>query len=113
MKTKLLVPSALALTLSLTALSSMAATNSSLLGEAAPATAADRTIAITPNTKYVNVAGGQVVTFDVGGQTFTWDFDGAENASSFDLNQITPAGLLDHTVTAYVSPEPIYMGGAQ
>jgi hypothetical protein len=108
MKTKLLVPAALALTLSLSALSSMAATPQNLLGETVPATAADRTITIAPDTSYVNVQGGQIVKFDVGGKTFAWDFDGPVEA--FDLNRITPPGLLDHTVTAYVSPNPLYEG---
>jgi hypothetical protein len=110
MNAKSLTSAALALSLSLPALSSMAAINPNLLGEATPATAAERTIKITPDTQYVNVHGGQIVTFDVGGQTFTWDFDGAAAADSFDLNQIMPPGLLDHPVRAYVSPNPLYIG---
>jgi hypothetical protein len=108
MKTKSYIPAIVALTLSFSTLSSMAATPVDLLGETAPATAANRTIAITPDTKYVNVEGGQIVRFDVGGQTFTWDFDGAETVWAFDLNKVTPPGLLDHKVTAYVSPNPLY-----
>jgi len=110
MKFKSFIPTVIALTLSVSALSSMAATPVDLLGETAPATAANRTIAITPDTKYVNVEGGQTVRFDVGGKTFAWDFDGAETVQSFDLEQIAPPGLLDHAVTAYVSPNPMYMG---
>jgi hypothetical protein len=108
MKTKSTV---LALTLSVTALSSMAAPPLDLLGDPAPQGAAERTIAITPDTKYVNVTGGQVVEFDVGGKTFTWDFDGAANVTSFDLNRVAPSGMLDHAVTAYVAPNPLYAGG--
>jgi hypothetical protein len=108
MKTKLLIP-ALAATLSLPSLSSLAASTSDLDGTSAPAATADRTIQITPDTKYVNVQGGQVVTFDVGGQTFTWNFDVPNGAAdSIDLSQIAPAGLLDHQVTAFVSPNPLY-----
>jgi hypothetical protein len=111
MKTKLLIPAVLAFTLSLSGLSAMAAPRLDLLGETAPAAAADRAIKITPDTKYVNVEGGQTVNFDVAGKTFTWNFDGAENVQAFDLNQVTPPGLLDHTVTAYVAPNPLYAGG--
>ena len=107
----LLSTAALAMSLSLPAMSSMAATNSNLLGDSAPATAASRTIAITPDTKYVNVEGGQIVTFDVGGKTFTWDFDGAEDVTSFELNQVAPPDMLDHPVKAYVSPNPLFIGG--
>lgn len=106
MKTKLLIPTVLALTLSLSALSSMAATDLKLLGEAVPAAAAGRTIAIMPDTRYVNVEGGQTVKFDVGGKTFTWAFNGP--VMSFDLNRVAPPGLFDHVVTAYVSPNPLY-----
>jgi hypothetical protein len=108
MKTISLVRAVLALTLSLTALSSTATTRLDLLGDPAPDTAAERTIRITPDTKYVNVTGGQVVKFDVGGKTFTWHFDGPETVWAFDLNQVAPSGLLDHVVTAYISPNPIY-----
>jgi hypothetical protein len=105
---KTIIPAVVALTLSLSALSSMAATPDELLGDTAPATAANRTITIAPDTKYVNVQGGQTVKFNVGGQTFTWDFDGPDTVWAFDLNRVTPPGLLDHTVTAYVSPNPLY-----
>jgi hypothetical protein len=111
MKIKLLVPAALALTLSVSALSSMAATvDVNLLGESVPATSAGRTISITPDTTYVNVQGGQTVNFDVGGKTFTWDFDGPDSVAAFDLNRVAPPGLIDHPVTAYVAPNPLYMG---
>jgi hypothetical protein len=110
MKTKSLVPAVLALTLSLPALSSIAATRLDLLGDPAPDTAATSTIKVTPGTRYVNVEGGQVVKFDVGGRTFTWNFDGADTVTSFDLNQVAPKGMLDHVVTAYISPNPLYAG---
>lgn len=106
--TKLLGPAIVGLTLSVSALSSMAASPDMLLGDPAPAAAAQRTIQITPDTKYVNVQGGQVVRFDVGGKGFTWDFDSAQTVVDFDLNRIAPPGLLDHPVTAYVSPNPLY-----
>jgi hypothetical protein len=54
----------------------------------------------------VNVIAGQTVQFNEGGKTFTWDFDGA--VASFDLNRVAPSGVLDHAVTAYVSPNPIF-----
>jgi hypothetical protein len=111
MKMKSFIPAVVALTLSVSALSSMAATPDELLGDPVPAAApAERTIAITPDTKYVNVQGGQTVRFDVGGKTFSWDFDGAETVGSFDLEKVAPPGLLDHPVTAYVSPNPLYEG---
>jgi hypothetical protein len=111
MKTKSLVTAALMSALSLPALSAMAARPLDLLGDPAPDATAARTITITPDTRYVNVEGGQVVKFIAGGQSFTWDFDGADSVTAFDLNQVAPSGMLAHTVTAYVSPNPLYVGG--
>ncbi|MDB5916063.1 MAG: CzcE family metal-binding protein [Massilia sp.] len=112
MKTTSLVRAAMALALSLPGLSSMAAMQRlDLLGDPAPPTAAGRTIAITPDTKFVNVQGGEVVRFDVGGKSFAWSFNGSVAVTSFDLARVAPSGMLDHTVTAYVSPNPMYIGG--
>jgi hypothetical protein len=108
LKTKSFVGAVLALALAVPALSSMAETPLKMLGDPAPDSSAVRTIKITHDTKYVNVHGGQVVKFDVGGKTFTWNFDTADNVWQFDLNQVAPEGLLDHKVTAYVSPDPLY-----
>jgi hypothetical protein len=110
MKTKLLVPAVVAVMLSLPAVSSMAEARLDLLGDPAPPTAAQRTITITPSTKYVNVEGGEIVRFVVGGQTFAWNFDTASSVMAFDLNRIAPPGALDHKVTAYISPNPLYLG---
>jgi hypothetical protein len=110
MKTKSLVPAVVALALSVSALSSMAATPDELPGDSAPAAVAvDRTITITPDTMYVNVESGQIVRFDVGEQIFTLDFDGAEDVGSFDLNQVLPPGSLDHPVKVFVLPTPTYL----
>jgi hypothetical protein len=108
MTSKLLIPTLLALALSVSAVSSMAETNRSLLGEAATAATINRTVTITPDTKYVNVQGGQAVQFNAGGGTFSWTFDGP--AKSFELNRVAPSGSLDHPVTVYVSPNPLYNG---
>jgi hypothetical protein len=87
-------------------LASMAATAAlpaKLLGAAAAPEQAQRTVVITPTTRYVNVTEGDVVTFVENGKAFTWDFDSAPDISSFPLNRVAPAGVLDHTVTAYVA----------
>jgi len=110
MKTKLLIPAVLAITLPLSTLSAMAAADTNSLGQSMPTATADETIRIGPETKYVNVQGGQIVRFDVGDKSFIWKFNGFDDFNSFDLNRIAPPGLLDHTVKTYVSPNPIYMG---
>ena len=61
---------------------------------------------IGPDTSYVNVTGGEVIRFEVGGKSFVWNFIGTR--SSFDLARVAPPGLLDRKVTAYVAPNPMY-----
>lgn len=83
----------------------------SFLGDPAPVNAATSTIAIRPDTKWVNVTGGDVVRFRVGDKDFAWAFNVATGISAFDLNRVAPAGMLDHRVIAYVAPDPRYIGG--
>lgn len=78
------------------------------LGSAAQATAATHTVAIKNGTKSVNVDQGDVVTFEVGGQTFTWQFDTLRSSGSFDLLEIAPHGLNTQGVRVYVAPNPLY-----
>lgn len=83
-----------------------------LWGDPAPVSAASRTIVITSNTRYVNVTGGEVVTFVVGDKAFAWSFNGMRYVAPFDLSMTAPAaGVLDHAVIAYVAPDPRYLGG--
>ena len=80
-----------------------------LLGSPAPATVADYTVRIAPDTRYVNVKLGDTVKFVAGGKEFTWSFD-SERAWAVDLAQIAPAGMLERSVVAYVSPFRRYFG---
>ncbi len=79
---------------------------SDLYGASCAASMASRTIAISPDTKYVNVTGGETIRIQVGGGSFVWNFNGTR--SSFDLARIAPAAMLDHKVTTYVAPNPMY-----
>ena len=79
-----------------------------LLGDPASPASASRTIAIYPDTRYVNVTGGEVVKFTVGDKSFAWNFNG--RPTSFDLNAVAPPGLMDHRVRAYIAPNPLYGG---
>lgn len=82
-----------------------------LLGDPADNLAAERVIVIGSQTRYVNVTGGEIIRFDVGTKSFTWHFDGALSVTNFPLQQVAPAGVLDHAVTAYVRPNPLFIGG--
>ena len=79
-----------------------------LLGDPASPASASRTIAIYPDTRYVNVTGGEVVKFTVGDKSFAWNFNG--RPTSFDLNAVAPPGVMDHKVKAYIAPNPLYGG---
>jgi hypothetical protein len=80
-----------------------AAVSAKLLGEPVAPEQAERTIVITPTTKYVNVTEGDVVKFVANGTAFAWNFDSPPEISSFELNRVAPAGALDHRVTVYVA----------
>ena len=79
-----------------------------LLGDPALPASASRTIAIYPDTRYVNVTGGEVVKFTVGDKSFAWNFNG--RPGSFDLNAVAPPGVMDHRVKAYVAENPLFSG---
>lgn len=78
------------------------AASDDLLGDVVSAEEATRTIVVTPEMKYVNVSKGETVRFVDNGQSFAIHFDGVRQA--FTLNQLAPAGSLDHSVMAYVAP---------
>jgi hypothetical protein len=74
-----------------------------VLGDAAPDSAAVRTVTITPDTRSVDVEFGETVVFSTNNARFAWRF--YTPARSFDLNQIAPAGALAQTVRVYVGPD--------
>lgn len=82
-----------------------------LWGDPASVSSSARTIRIGPDTRYVNIAGGETVNFAVGGKTFAWKFDGPSEGYKFDLATVAPQGMLDHDVTAFVDADPAFMGG--
>lgn len=100
-KLKLLAPAVAAFALSAASLSAVALTNADRYGEAASTAAAERTIVIGPNTRWVNVNHGEIVKFVANGQEFAWDFDGVPQA--FDLKQVAPQGSIAQSVRVYIA----------
>ena len=84
-----------------------------LVGTAVPLESATRTVTITPETRYVNVVGGDVVRFVAGNQAFGWDFNVSPIVTVFALNQVAPQGMLNHEVLVYVTPDPRYYEGSE
>ncbi len=83
----------------------------SFLGDPAPVSAATETIVIRPDTRWVNVTGGDTVKFIVDDKAFAWTFNVATTVNAFDLARVAPPGVLNRRVDAYVAPDPRYMGG--
>ena len=105
MKTKLHFAAALILAgASLSAFASTGA-HTFLDGDRVSDVAAQRTVTITPDTKYVNVKAGETVKFVSNGQATTWNFDNP-NIFEVKLRKIMPAGSLDHKVMVYVARNP-------
>lgn len=74
------------------------------LGMSAPESAAQRTITLSPNTKYVNVDRGEVIKFLVDGKSFTWHFD-TFGTPAFEFSAITPKDVNARGVVVYVGPD--------
>jgi hypothetical protein len=84
------------------------------LGSPGSADSVDKIVRLDPGSKYANVEWGTSVEFvrQVAGsqQSFVWRFDGWPR-NVINLNEVAPAGFLDHPVLVYISPDPTYLGG--
>jgi len=100
---KRLIPTLATLMLSAASLTTNAKiTEADVLGSAAQPSTALRTIVIDNKTKWITVEHDEVVRFLSNGREFAWTFKGM--SSSFDLNEIAPAGALDRALKVYVWP---------
>jgi hypothetical protein len=81
---------------------SWAQTSDFRLGTAVAASQAERSIAITADTRWANVRQGETIRFSIGQTEFGWKFDGS--AQSFDLMRVAPAGSLSRPLMVYVMP---------
>ena len=104
---KMNLVASVAVTFTLVSLSAYAFRSGNLTGELVPLSAATRTIQIDAKTKYVNVTEHEAVRFQANGNAFAIRFFGEYPV--FDLNQLAPAGALDHKVRVYVAPDPLYL----
>ena len=100
---KRLIPVLAVLTLSaFSPITTAKVTEADLLGSAAQASAAQRTIAIDAKTRWITVEHDEVLRFVSNGQEFAWNFKGM--SSSFNLSKVAPTGALDRDLTVYVWP---------
>lgn len=85
-----------------------AATAPAIYGQPAAGTAADRQIALRPDTRWVNVSNGDTVRFTAGGKSFVWHFDTLQDAPTFALGAIAPRDIDVGAVRVYVAANPLY-----
>ena len=88
--------------------SAPAAVNPADFGAPARIEAAERTIAITPATRSVNVTNGETVAFVVGDKRFAFSFVTYPYTQSVALATLAPAGVDVRDVRVYVAPSPLY-----
>jgi hypothetical protein len=78
-------------------------------GSAVAADAADYTLKVDGQTKWLNVNDGDTVRFNVKGKEFTWHFDTYKNHSIVNLASIAPADADAGLVKVFVAMNPLYM----
>jgi hypothetical protein len=84
-----------------------------LLGApAGDASSVQRTVTITPDTRWVNVTGGETVRFVAGTRSFAWSFQSGPTVSKFDLNLVAPPGMLGRPILVYVAINPLYISNS-
>jgi len=97
-------------------LNTLQSEHSSGKGTPATADAADRIVQLSPSMRWVNVAYGERVAFNIvdaqGAQrSFVWRFDVAPARSFVDLDEVAPADFPSHGVRVFVAEQPEYRGG--
>jgi len=73
-------------------------------------TTGDRSLAIGPDTRYVNVTNGETITFTLNGASFTYAFDAWNTIGVVDLSAIAPRDLKVPQVRVYIAPNPVSQG---
>ena len=72
-------------------------------GNAIPVEAATRQIALTADTKWINVTRGDSVNFMVDGKSFAWNFYTLRSETSFNLAVIAPKDINVQQIRVYVA----------
>jgi hypothetical protein len=72
--------------------------------------AVGRVIDIKPETRYLNVKNGEVVTIHMGDTSFTWAVDTAYYINAIPLAKIAPAGAPATMAWVYIAGNELYQG---
>jgi hypothetical protein len=81
-----------------------------LYGNPAPPPLATRVVAITPDTRLLNVTDYETVKFLVDDKSFAWYFDLAPRFDQLHLSWIAPPNALQHDVWIIVATDPRKIG---
>lgn len=79
-----------------------------IYGQPAAGAAADKQVALRPDTRWVNVNNGDTVRFSAGGKSFVWHFDTLQDSPTFALGAIAPRDVDVGAVRVYVAANPLY-----
>jgi len=79
-------------------------------GSLTPAKNADRTVVLQPDTKYVNVERGEIITLVYKDKSFTWKFD-TFGLPTIRLSEIAPGDFGAEQVRIAVFPHRIFDAG--
>jgi hypothetical protein len=79
-----------------------------IFGAPAAASAAQRTVDVTPDTKQISVTNGETVQFNVDGKSFTWHFDLYHDDGVVDLATLAPQDFKAGGVKVVVAENPLY-----
>lgn len=85
--------------------------DAALFGSPAPVQTVGRTIAITPETRFVNVVSGESVAIRAGDRTVNWNFLQALNGATLPLRLLMPDAPQAAGVYVHVAPSEVYSGG--
>lgn len=77
-----------------------------IYGSTVPVAAATRQIALTPDTKWINVTRGESVNFVAGAKSFAWNFYTLRSEANFDLSEIAPKDINMQQIRIYVAKKP-------
>lgn len=83
--------------------------NTKYYGAPAAAVAASRVIDINSGVKSVQVNNGEIVTFRIDGQQYTWNFQLYSREGAIALSALLPKNIRAEGVTVYVAPDPLYL----
>ena len=80
-------------------------------GAAHAAGSTGRVIEVTPQTRWINVTQGEIVTLKVGDKAVPLQVNTYPNVQAVPLSKLAPEAAVARTVTVYIAPGQGYQAG--